>query len=311
MKRREFLARSVAGLGSIFLTSKVAFGQEAGRKFYDPYEIVELGKTKIKVSLLGLGTGMNGWNRQSNQTRLGEKKFTALIRACAERGITLLDSADMYGSHPYLVPAMKDIPREKYVIVSKMWLNRNGLDGESRDPKVLIWRFLKELKTDYIDLLQLHCITDGNWNTKMSDAMTDMDNFKKKGIIRAHGLSCHSLKALKTAAEEPWVDAVHARINAYGDHMDPAGPGEVEEVLKELHEAGKGVIGMKLVANGEYRDWPEMRAKSIEYVLHLGSVDTMVVGFEKLAEIDDFAAMIRKVEKKSPTTDLTLVSANS
>jgi len=224
MKRREFLARSVAGLGSIFLTSRFALGQEQGRQFYDPYEIVELGQTGIKVSLLGFGTGMNGWDRQSNQTRLGEEKFTALIRACAERGITLLDSADMYGSHPYLVPAMKDIPREKYVIVSKMWLNRRGLDGESRDPKVLIWRFLKELQTDYIDLLQFHCISEGEWNTELSDAMTDLDNFKKKGLIRAHGLSCHSLRALKTAAEEPWVDAVHARINAYGDQMDPAGP---------------------------------------------------------------------------------------
>jgi aryl-alcohol dehydrogenase-like predicted oxidoreductase len=298
MKRREFLARSVAGLGSIFLTSRFAVGQEPERQFYDPYEIVELGKTKIKVSRLGLGTGMNGWNRESNQTRLGEEKFTALIRACSERGITLLDAADMYGSHPYLVPAMKGIQREKYVIVSKMWLNPYGLDGESRDPKVLIWRFLKELSTDYIDLLQLHCISDGDWNTKMSDAMTDLDNFKKKGIIRAHGLSCHSLKALKTAAQEPWVDAVHARVNAYGDHMDPAGPEEVGQAVKKLHDAGKGVIAMKLVANGEYRDWPEMRAKSIEYVLNLGSVDTMIVGFEKPAEVDDFAAMIRKVEKK-------------
>ncbi len=298
MNRREFLAKSVAGLGGILLTSRFAFGQESGRQFYDPYEIVELGKTKIKVSRLGFGTGMNGWNRESNQTRLGEEKFIALIRACSERGITLLDAADMYGSHPYLAPALKGIPREKYVIVSKMWLNSEGLEGESRDPKVLIWRFLKELQTDYIDLLQFHCVSDGDWNTQLSDAMTDLDNLKKKGIIRAHGLSCHSLEALKTASEEPWADAVHARINAYGDHMDQAGPEEVEEAVKKLHEAGKGVIAMKLVANGEYRDWPEMRAKSIEYVLNLGSVDTMIVGFEKLAEVDDFAAMIRKVEKK-------------
>ncbi|MHC4806992.1 MAG: hypothetical protein ACYTBX_12155, partial [Planctomycetota bacterium] len=65
--------------------------------------------------------------------------------------------------------------------------------------------------------------------------------------------------------------------------------------LKALHKQGKGVVGMKLIGEGSFRDSDEKRDESVRYVLGLGCVDTMVVGFEKVQEIDDFAARVRKV----------------
>ena len=132
IKRREFLTCSLVGVGDMLLGSKLAQAQEVKTSFFDPYELVPLGKTKIKVSRVGLGTGMRGWKRQSNQTRLGEEKFAKLIRSAYERGIRLFDLADLYGTHPHLIPALKKIPRKDYVIVSKIWWAPNGLPEEDR-----------------------------------------------------------------------------------------------------------------------------------------------------------------------------------
>jgi aryl-alcohol dehydrogenase-like predicted oxidoreductase len=124
--------------------------------------------------------------------------------------------------------------------------------------------------------------------------MNILANFKRKGAIRAHGVSVHSLPALETAAKEPWVDSVHARINPYGMSMD--GPADrVSPVLKKIHDAGKGVVGMKIIGEGRLRNDDEKRDESVRYALGLGCVDILNVGFEKLEEVDDFAERVRKV----------------
>jgi aryl-alcohol dehydrogenase-like predicted oxidoreductase len=245
---------------------------------------------------------MNGSNRQSNQTRLGQEKFSELLRGCFDRGINLFDMADLYGSHPYLMPALKGIPRDQFVIVSKIWLHRGGIaEAPDQRPEAdkTVERFLKEIGTDYIDLVLLHCMTDKDWPTRFETQMGLLDGMKKKGLIRAHGVSCHSLDALKTAAAEPWVDSVHARINPYGISMDGE-PDVVVPVLNDIHAAGKGVVGMKLIGAGKFRDSDIKRNYAVEFVLNLRSVDTMVVGFENLAETDDFAARVKTAIRRNP-----------
>jgi aryl-alcohol dehydrogenase-like predicted oxidoreductase len=295
MKRREFLVRSIAGMGGLLLGP--GYISNAGQKSanFDPFKRVQLGKTKIMLSRVGFGTGMRGSNRQSNQTRLGKEVFEGLLRASYERGVRLFDAADLYGTHPYIAEALKKMPRKDYAIVSKIWWRRGGIpDRERPDADVVVERFLKELNTDYIDLVLLHCVASEKWPEELSKQMEIMDKLKKKGLIRAHGVSCHSLAALQACVKEPWVDSVHARINAYGASMDGP-PEKVAPVLKALHEAGKGVVGMKLIGEGTFRDSDEKRDESVRYVLGLGCVDAMVVGFEKIEEIDDFATRVRKV----------------
>jgi aryl-alcohol dehydrogenase-like predicted oxidoreductase len=226
---------------------------------------------------------------------MGREKFESLLRASYDRGVRLFDVADLYGTHPYLARALSKMPRKDYVISTKIWWRRGGIPEKERpDADVVVKRFLKELKTDYIDVVLLHCVTSRDWPDELGKQMEILDKLKEKGVVRAHGVSCHSLDALKAAAREPWVDSVHARINAYGAKMDGP-PEEVAPVLKQMHKAGKGVVGMKLIGEGLFRDSDEKRDESVRYVLGLGCVDTMVVGFEKLNEVDDFAARVRKV----------------
>ena len=295
MKRREFLVSSITGVGGLLLGPGCVSNAEQITANFDPYEHVPLGKTKIMVSRIGFGTGMRGGNRQSNQTRMGKEKFEELLQSSFERGVRLFDLADLYGSHPFLAGALKKMPRKDYAIVSKIWWRPGGLPEQQRpDADVVVERFLRELNTDYIDLVLLHCVVSQKWPDELGKQMDILAKLKKKGLIRAHGVSCHSLTALQTCVNEPWVDSVHARINAFGTKMDGP-PEKVAPVLKALHEAGKGVVGMKLIGEGAFRNSDEKRDESVRYVLGLGTVDTMVVGFEKIEEVDDFDARVRKV----------------
>ena len=297
MTRREFLHRSTWAASGVLLGTGLADAAKSKPQTFDPYERVPLGKTKLKVSRVCLGTGMRGGNRSSNHSRMGKEKLEALLRGAHERGVRLFDLADLYGTHPFLIPALKSIPRDQFQIVSKIWFRDRGIPEEERPAAdVVVARFLKELQTDYIDLLLLHCVTSPKWPEELRPQMDSMAKLKEKGIIRAHGVSCHSLEALAAAANEPWVDSVHARINPYGVKMDAATE-KVVPVLKQFHAAGKGVIGMKIIGEGDFRDSDEKRDASVRFALELGCVDVLNVGCESLAEVDDLAARVRKVPR--------------
>jgi len=280
LKRREFIRRSALGVSGLLAGSALARGEDSPRAGYDPFEQVSLGKSGLKVSRFCMGTGMSGGNRSSNHTRMGKEKLEALIKGAYDRGVRMFDLADLYGTHPYLIPALKGVPRTELTIVSKIWPHRGGIpESERPDADIVVARFLKEIGTDYLDLVLLHCMTSAKWPDEMRKQMDILAGLKQKGVVRALGVSCHSVAALEAAATEPWVDSVHARINPYGMSMDGE-PDKVVPVLKKLHAAGKGVVGMKIIGEGRLRNAPEKRDASARFVLGLGCVDVLNVGFE-------------------------------
>lgn len=300
--RREFLAGSLAGASGLLLGSTLTgcaskMAASAKGKTFDPWEIVPLGNTGIKVTRVGFGTGMSGGRHASNQTRLGKEKFEGLLKEAYDRGCRLFDCADMYGSHPYIIPALKGVPRDKFTIVSKLGIWDPPAE-EKEKPLVTIDRFLKEMDTDYIDLLLLHCMMAPDWNKTLKPYMDGMSEAKAKGKVRALGVSCHSMDALKVAAEEPWVESVHTRINATGTDMDGS-PDEVVPIIRKIHDAGKGVVGMKLIGQGEYRNDRKLREQSADFVFNLGCVDAVVVGFESMTEVKDYEDIVRKTPRRN------------
>jgi 1-deoxyxylulose-5-phosphate synthase len=246
-----------------------------------PTDKVLLGKSNLKISLVGIGTGSSGWGHQSNQTRLGQEEFTRLIRYSFDKGINFFDLADQYGSNPYFAKAIKGIPREKYVIQTKT---------TSRDPKQAkedIDRFLKELETDYIDSLIIHCVTEADWTTKFRGVMDVFEEAKQRGKIRAHGVTCHSLPALKAAEANNWVEINQVRWNPCKSHMD----GDVQtvgELFKRMRSKGQGMIGMKVVGQGDIvkGNKPITPEECFKFQLESGVVDAFVVGIEKKEQID-------------------------
>jgi aryl-alcohol dehydrogenase-like predicted oxidoreductase len=290
MNRRDFLAGTAAVAGAMALNQ---LGLAAPAPAIDPYALVPLGKTGLHVSRFGIGTGMTGSMRQSNHTRMGQERFTELLRGAYDRGIRLFDMADLYGTHTFFAKAMKGLPREKMFLTSKIWVRSGGIPEKERpDANIVIDRFRKELDTDYIDLVLIHCMTDANWTDQQKKQMDIMDNLKAKGIIKAHGVSIHSIPALKACIDSPWVDSVHTRINPFGLSMDDKDPDKVVPILRKIHDAGKGIVGMKIIGEGKLAKDPDKRHQSVGYALRLGCVDTMVVGFEKLEFIDEFATRV-------------------
>jgi aryl-alcohol dehydrogenase-like predicted oxidoreductase len=297
MKRRQFISKTAAGMGGVMVSSLGAFQGKPIEK-YDPFEFVPLGKTGLNTPRVSFGTGLKGSQRSSAQTRAGKEHFERLIQATYERGVRQFDMADLYGSHPYLIPALRGKNRNDYIILTKIWFRRGGIpEPERPDADIVVKRFLKELQTDYIDIVLLHCTVSPNWPQEQRKHMDLLYELKEKEIIRAVGVSCHSLDALTAAAKEPWVDTVNTRINPFGISMDDT-PEKVVPVLQEIHAAGKGIVGMKIIGEGKYKTDTEKINQSIDYVLNLGCVDIMTVGFEEIEEVDDFASRVRKVEKK-------------
>ena len=169
------------------------------------------------------GYRVSGGNRSSNIIRAGVAESLSVRHY--EKGIRFFDCADSYGTHPYTAAALKGIPRDKYVLSSKIWVSQGGIpEPERPDADIVIDRFRKELNTDYIDLIQIHCMTDGQWTSKQKKQMDILENLKAKKIIRAHGVSVHSLEAMEACVENPWVDVVHVRVNPYGEAMDKKDP---------------------------------------------------------------------------------------
>ncbi len=183
IKRREFLKQSALGVGAVLAGAGVAVAQETKTSSppFDPYGSVVLGQSKLKVSRVCLGTGASGWQRESNQLRLGKEKFEALLKGSYDRGVRMFDLADLYGTHPYLIPALSGIPRDKFSLVTKIWWADSGIpDPDRPDADVVVPRFLKELKTDYIDLLLLHCVTSANWPQELRKQMDILSKYCRK-----------------------------------------------------------------------------------------------------------------------------------
>lgn len=297
LTRRQFMATITAGAGSVLFGNVInAIPADIKPRTYDPFQKVTLGKTGIKTTLLGMGTGFSGGNRSSNITRAGVAED--VIRSAYEKGIRFFDCADSYGTHPFTAAALKGIPRDNYTLGTKMWILPGGIPEKERpDAFTVTDRFRKELNTDYIDLVQLHCMMNGEWTDQQKKYMDDLETLKARKIIRAHGVSVHSFDALEVAAASPWVDVIHVRINPFGESMDKREPELVTPVIEKFHKSGKGVIGMKLIGNGRFKNDSEKIDTSLKFVLGLGTVDMIIIGFEQPEQIDNYIARIKNVIK--------------
>jgi len=284
--RRQFL-QTTAALAGGGLLSSCAMETAAKKPKRTAVDQVALGRTGLKLSRLGIGTGSKGG---SIQRALGQAEFTRLIRYAYDQGITYIDTAQNYRTHEMVREAIKGLPREKLFIQSKM-------PGRPEKPLEVLDRYRRELDTDYIDSLLVHCAVRKDWDEERKVLLDAFEEAKDKQIIRAHGLSCHSLPALARAAQLDWVDVHLVRINPQGAHMDT--PTEqwdavsdvshvpaVMEQIKIMRENRHGIIGMKLIGNGDFTD-PEDREKSIRFAMKCGLLDAVVIGFKSPAEIDE------------------------
>jgi 1-deoxyxylulose-5-phosphate synthase len=282
--RREFLQRTAALAGAAVLAPHLlaAADKPPVRTAIDQ---VPLGKTGLKLSRLGFGTGTNSGNVQKG---LGQQMFNSLIRYAYERGITYFDCAQGYATFEWIAGAIKGLPREKLFLQSK-------IPGQPQDVLKQIDRHRQVFNTDYVDSMLIHCMVKDGWTDEWKRVMDAFNEAKAKQWIRTKGVSCHSLPALRTGAASDWTEVHLVRVNPQAKHID--GPEQtwnkagndvapVLEQIKAMHARGHGVIGMKLIGNGDFQN-PDDREKSIRFAMSRPEIDAVVIGFKSREEIDE------------------------
>jgi aryl-alcohol dehydrogenase-like predicted oxidoreductase len=288
MKRREFLVRSACTAGTAWLHS-AAFAECAraltlkplSRKFSGS-DSITIGKTGIQTSRLAMGTGTVGSGHHSHQTALGVQGLSDLLLNGYDHGLRFFDSADSYGSHPHVAEALKHVQRDKVTVLTKTWAR------DAASARADLDRFRRELGTDHLDICLMHCLTEPDWTDRYRGVMDVLSEAKEKGIIRAHGCSCHSIEALRAATNSSWVEVHLVRINPIGAMMD-ADPDTVVSVIKEMRAKGKGIIGMKILGQGALRDRQD---EALNFALGLNLLDAFTIGAESKSEQED---LIRRI----------------
>lgn len=280
--RRDFLHRTAVAAGGLWLTSGATIRAEAARTAADQ---VPLGSTGLKLSRLGMGTGSNSGNVQY---ALGKEKFIELVHYAYDHGITYFDCAQSYRTFEWIGDAIKGLPREKVHLLSKV-------SGQPENVMAAIDNHRKVFKTDYVDTLLVHCMVKDGWTDDMKRIMDGFDEAREKRWILAKGVSCHSLPALRQATTSPWTQVHLVRVNPQAKHIDGMDehwdkPGnDIAPVVTELGRMkakGRGVIGMKIIGNGDFTN-PEDRERSIRYAMSRPELSAIVIGMKSPAEVDE------------------------
>ena len=296
--RREFLRTSIAGAGLLATSTGWLPAATEKADLFAGTDVVPLGQTGLKVSRLAQGTGYNGYNHSSAQTRQGKEAFDRLLRHGIDEGIRFIDMADLYGSMPFVGDIIKKLPREKLVLLSKIWPRKASWVTPSGGAKAEVNRFRKELGVEVLDVCLIHCVQDSKWAGEYGHVRDDLSALKQSGAVRAVGVSCHDFGALEVAATDPWVDVIFARINNKGGarYSCDGTVEEVSNVLKKARHNGKAVVGMKIFGAGRLTK-PEEKDASLQYVFTNGVVDAITVGMMNTEQVDDTLQRMSRIGK--------------
>jgi len=294
LNRRQFIRTSTAAVAGTALLSRWgtynSFAATAAKR--TATDQVTLGKTGIKLSRLGIGTGVNSGR---DQVGAGKQAFINMIHHAYDQGITYIDCAQRYETFEWIGDAIKGLPREKLFIQSKV-------PGKPDDVLATIDLHRKTFNTDYIDSLLIHCMTQDGWTDDWKRVMEGFDQAKEKKWIRAKGVSCHTLAALRNAVDSDWTEVHLVRVNPEGRYMDAgrevwgqaAQINPVLDQIKAMHAKGHGVIGMKIFGNGDFRN-PDEREKSIRFAMSKPEINAIVIGFTSPEQIDEAIGRMNRV----------------
>jgi len=290
LSRRQFLGQAALAAGALAWASGVAPAAQAATSAVKrtAADQVTLGSTGLKLSRLGIGTGSNNG---AIQLASGLDGFTKLVHYAFGHGLTYIDTSRSYRTFDQLGAAIKGLPREKLFIMSK-------LPDQQADALTEIDAQRKAFNTDYVDCMLVHCMFKGNWIDDWKRVMDGISQAKDKKWIKAQGVSCHSLPALRAAIATDWTQVHLVRVNPQGVRID--GMEEVQwngnsspifdidpvlAELKKMKATNRGVIGMKIMGNGEFKTDAD-REKSMRFAVAQRELDSVVIGFKDTAELD-------------------------
>ncbi|UCF93961.1 MAG: aldo/keto reductase [Desulfobacterales bacterium] len=176
-----------------------------------------LGTSDVKISPIVMGTWQAG---KAMWAGIEDRETTAAMRAAFANGITAFDTAEVYGnghSERILAAATADI-RDRVVYATKVFANHLKFDQVLKACD----RSLKNLKTDYIDLYQIHWPSGsfGSASVPLAETMAAFNQLKEQGIIRAIGVCNFSLSQLEEASAHGRIDSLQPPYSLFWRHVE-------------------------------------------------------------------------------------------
>lgn len=234
-------------------------------------EYVELGRTGIKVSRLCLGTLPLG----PLQAHLDVRAGAQVIRMALELGINFLDTAEIYGTFPYIRKALRGWP-EPVVIATKSYAYTwEGMKESLEEAR-------RALDREVIDIFLLHEQESEHTLAGHREALDFLLEAKAQGLVKAVGISTHAVAAVRASIKVREIDVLHPLINMEGLGILDGTREEMLAAVKEAFLAGKGVYAMKALGGGHLAG----RAReALAFVLNLPFVHSVAVGMQTPEEV--------------------------
>ena len=276
--RTGLAAGALAAIGELPIHADTQGGAQGATSW------VTLGRSGVKATRLAFGTGSYSGEVQRG---VGQESFNRLVRHAYDNGIRFFETAESYGDmHRMLGVALKGIPRDSYVLMSKM--NTYG----DAPPLAKIDELRKLAQTDYFDIMLLHWQHEADWPESSKRWQDGIAEAQHRKAVVSRGASVHGLPALRQVPGMEWLQVAMIRCNHKGSHMDAesyaSNSGNVDEVvqhIRQVHGQGMGVISMKLVGEGTFNR--EDRATAMRFAFRHAGVDAVTVGYKSTAEIDE------------------------
>lgn len=230
-----------------------------------------LGNTGIRVSRLCFGTLTVG----PLQARLPLEEGAAVLANAMERGVNFFDTAQLYGTYPYLKRAMERAGKYDAVISTKTYAYDRSL------ARAALEEARRELNRDIIDIFLLHEQESIHTLRGHREALDYLMEQKAKGVIRAVGASMHRVAAVEGAVPMG-LDVIHPLLNLEGLGIADGTRADMEAAVRAARKAGVGVFSMKPLGGGNLF---AQAASCLDYARGLPFVDSVAVGMQSVEEV--------------------------
>lgn len=231
-----------------------------------------LGNTGIRVSKLCFG-GLTVGPLQAN---LHPDEGGEIIAEAFRLGVNFIDTAELYGTYPHIRKALEIVPQKDIVIATKSYAH----DGETAKKSLDL--ALSSLKIDCIDIFLLHEQESEHTLRGHYQALDYYIKMKQQGIIKAVGISTHTIKAVEAAAKMEEIDVIHPIINKAGLGIQDGTAEDMLRAIRLAKEKGKGVYGMKPLGGGNLIHSVD---ECFDYVLKIPFLDAIAVGMQTKEEV--------------------------
>jgi aryl-alcohol dehydrogenase-like predicted oxidoreductase len=230
----------------------------------------ELGRSGLSLSRLVFGT-LTISPLQKNFTPAAAVK---LMRAAVECGVNTFDTAEIYGTYAPLRLLLKERP--EIVVASKSYA------ATEAEMLVSIEMARRELDRDTIDIFLLHEVENEAALRGHRGALDCLCRAKAEGMVRAIGISTHTVAGARAAATTPEIDVIHPLLNQAGIGIKDGTAAEMIAALETAREFGKGIYAMKALAGGHMC---AAAPQALRFMLGLDCVDAIAVGIQSEAEL--------------------------